>query len=47
MKILVVEDEKKVAGFNKDGVVGQVLSITAQSNQYIQANNVLVQVETR
>ena len=33
--------------FNKDGEVGRVLSITADSNQYIQANDVVVQVEER
>ncbi|MCK9567792.1 baseplate J/gp47 family protein [Candidatus Pacearchaeota archaeon] len=40
-------DRARILAFNKDGVVGQVLSITAQSNQYIQANKVLVQIETR
>jgi hypothetical protein len=40
-------DRARILAFNKDGVAGQVLSITAQSNQYIQANKVLVQVETR
>jgi hypothetical protein len=40
-------DRARVLAFNKDGVVGQVLSITAKSNQYIQANNVVVQLETR
>lgn len=37
----------RILAFNVDGAAGQVLSITAQSNQYIQANNVVVQVETR
>jgi len=40
-------DRARILVFNKDGVVGQVLSITAQSNQYIQANNVVAQLETR
>jgi hypothetical protein len=40
-------DRARILAFNKDGVVGQVLSITAQSNQYIQSNKVLIQVETR
>jgi hypothetical protein len=40
-------DRARVLYFNKDGVAGQVLSITANSNQYIQANNVVVQLETR
>ncbi len=40
-------DRARILAFNKDGVVGQVLSITAQSNQYIQANSVIVQLETR
>ena len=40
-------DRARVLAFNKDGAVGQVLSITAQSNQYIQANKVVAQLETR
>jgi hypothetical protein len=40
-------DRARVLAFNKDGVVGQVLSIVANSNQYIQANNVLALIETR
>lgn len=40
-------DRVRILGFNKDGEMGQVLSVSAQSNQYIQANKVVVQVETR
>jgi hypothetical protein len=40
-------DRVRILEFNKDGSAGQVLSITAQSNQYIQANNVLAKLDTR
>jgi hypothetical protein len=40
-------DRVRILEFNKDGAAGQVLSITAQSNQYIQANNVLAKLDTR
>lgn len=40
-------DRSRVIYFNKNGQLGQVLSITAQKNQYFVANNVIVNVETR
>ena len=40
-------DRVRILEFNVDGSAGQVLSITAQSNQYIQANNVLAKLDTR
>lgn len=40
-------DRVRTVAFNKDGEVGRVLSITADDNEYIQANNVTITVETR
>lgn len=40
-------DRVRCTRFNRDGAVGRVLSITAQSNEYIQANSVVVEVEER
>jgi hypothetical protein len=40
-------DRVRITYFNKTGVVGSVLSIVAQKNEYIQANNVQVNIETR
>lgn len=40
-------DRVRAVAFNKDGESGRVLSITAQDNEYIQANNVTITVETR
>lgn len=40
-------DRVRSLGFNRTGEVGRVLSITAQKNEFIQANTVLVEVEER
>lgn len=40
-------DRVRVTRFNIDGAVGKVLSITAEKNEYIQANEVLVETEER
>jgi hypothetical protein len=40
-------DRVRSTRFNKSHIIGRVLSITAQKNEYIQANNVLVYTEER
>ena len=40
-------DRVRIISFNKSDLPGSVLSISAQKNQYIQANNVVVNVEKR
>lgn len=40
-------DRVRAVSFNKDGETGRVLSITASDNEYIQANNVTITIETR
>jgi hypothetical protein len=40
-------DRSRIIYFNKTGVPGQVLSLTAQKNEYFVANNVIVNIETR
>jgi len=40
-------DRARIIYFNKYGVVGQALSLTAQNNEYFVANNVIVNIETR
>lgn len=40
-------DRARILYFNKSGLPGQVLSLTAQRNEYFVANNVIVNVETR
>jgi hypothetical protein len=39
-------ESAQIIGFNIDGVAGQVLIITAQSNQYFVANNIIVNLPT-
>mgnify|MGYP003460721228 CR=1 FL=1 len=40
-------DRVRIIGFNKNEEVGQVLSITAQKDEYFVANNVIINVESR
>jgi hypothetical protein len=40
-------DRVRILRFNVDGQAGQVLSITSEKNEYIQANEVVVQIEER
>lgn len=40
-------DRVRILRFNVNGAAGQVLSITAEKNEYIQANEVVVQTEER
>lgn len=40
-------DRARIIYFNKSGELGQVLSLTAQKNEYFIANNVIVNIETR
>lgn len=40
-------DRARVIYFNKADQIGSVLSITAQKNEYLQANSVIVNIETR
>lgn len=40
-------DRVRVMYFNKNGVAGSVLSIVAQQNEYILANQVIINIETR
>ena len=40
-------DRVRVIGFNKNDETGQVLSITAQKDEYFIANNVIINVESR
>lgn len=40
-------DRVRIISFNKEDEAGSVLSIQAQKNEYLQANNVTVTVETR
>jgi len=40
-------DRARVIYFNKNGETGSVLSIQAQKNEYISANNVTINIETR
>lgn len=40
-------DRARIVYFNKTGTAGQVLSLTAQKNEYFSANNVIVNIETR
>ncbi len=40
-------DRARITFFNKNGNTGQVLSLSAQKDEYFSANNVIVQQETR
>jgi len=40
-------DRVRIIYFNKDGVTGQVLTITAQKNEYFSANSVIINTESR
>lgn len=40
-------DRVRIISFNRDGEAGSVLSIEAQKNEYIQANTITVNIETR
>lgn len=40
-------DRVRIIGFNRDEMVGQVLSVTAQKDEYFVANNVIINVESR
>lgn len=40
-------DRVRIIGFNKNNESGQVLSITAQKDEYFVANNVIINVESR
>lgn len=40
-------DRARVIYFNKSGESGQKLSLTAQKNEYFEANNVIINLETR
>ncbi len=40
-------DRSRIIYFNKSGEAGQVLSLTAQKDEYFVANNVIINIETR
>lgn len=40
-------DRVRPVFFNRTGEVGRILSITAAKNEYVQANNVIINIETR
>jgi hypothetical protein len=40
-------DRVRITRFNREGEIGRVLSITANKNEFIQANDVVVEVEER
>ena len=40
-------DRARILFFNRDGETGSVLSITAQNNEFIVANNILIEIEER
>ncbi len=40
-------DRARVSYFNKNNIGGSVLSISAQQNEYITANTVIINIETR
>ncbi len=40
-------DRARILTFNKNGSVGQVLSLTAQKDEYFVANNVIINIENR